>query len=1039
MKRTIAIISMFTAAAILLLLLVTVGQAFAPRMPILASATIPAYSPNSGVSLVIRGADKSYSLLRFGLTPPYGLLSSMQSLVHLFSIGFSTTGPDAAGPAGVGRASQLAALGDFKGDGSPGVAYTDISNNSSNVTVYIGTSMLAFNGAANYPAGPIADGVITGDFNRDGKVDLAVSYQGGTGTGGVAVLLNTGNGTFGPAKTYSFGQNPSSVATFDVNGDGILDLVVADGSSFPNSVYVLTGKGDGTFNAAVGYATSSNSLSSVTIGDFDGDGHPDLATTAYDSTVSILLNNGSGAFHLGSSFMAGNLPIYIAAGDVNGDGKLDLVTADTGDSAVSVFLGDGHGHFQLKSKNTLSDASSLILTDYNNDGKLDIINALGDARGFGPSFSNGNIDVILGNGDGTFQGSSGAGSTAITFQTTPTGLLFTVDGGAVLSAPQTMNLSPGSHTIAVNSVQAGDTGIQYSFTGWNDGGLPSHSIVVGGSAATYTASFTAQYQLTTAASPVAGGTVTPASGTFFNAGMAVPISATANQGYAFANWSGAVASSTSASTTVTMNGAETVTANFAPVGSLTIQTSPPGLQFSVDGGTAQTAPQTLSVAQGAHTIAIVGTQAGATGTQYVFTSWNDGGAASHSVNVTSTAATYTATFKTQYLLTTAASPVAGGTVTPASGTFYDMGSSVPVSATANSGFTFANWTGPVASASSASTNVAMSAPATVTANFSSLTGITIQTSPTGLQFTVDGGNTQVAPQTLNLPQGPHTIAVVGTQPGATGTQYVFTSWSDGGAASHSINVANAAATFTATFKTQYLLTTAASPVGGGTVSPASGTFYDMGASVPVSATANTGFTFTNWTGPVASASSASTSVTMSAPATVTANFSSLTGITIQTSPSGLQFSVDGGNAQTAPQTLNLSQGAHTIAVVGTQAGATATQYVFTSWNDGGAASHSINVTNAAATFTATFKTQYQLTTAASPVAGGTVSPTSGTFYDMGASVTVSATANTGFTFANWTGPVASASSASSNVTMSGPATVTANFLSQTGITIQTIP
>ena len=502
------------------------------------------------------------------------------------------------------------------------------------------------------------------------------------------------------------------------------------------------------------------------------------------------------------------------------------------------------------------------------------------------------------------------------------------------------------------------------------------------------------------------------------------------------------ASAGSASTTVTMSAAETVTANFVSLTGITIQTSPVGLQFTVDGGAAQTAPQTLNLTQGTHTIAVATTQAGPAGTpagtQYVFSAWSDGGAASHTITVGASAATYTASFTTQYQLTMAASPAAGGTVTPASGGFYAAGTPVAIGATAGSGYTFQNWTGSgVASAGSASTTVTLSAAETVTANFVSLTGITIQTSPVGLQFTVDGGAAQTAPQTLNLTQGTHTLAVAATQAGPAGTpagtQYAFSAWSDGGAASHTITVGASAASFTASFTTQYQLTLAASPAAGGTVTPASGGFYAAGTPVAIGATAGSGYTFQNWTGSgVASAGSASTTVTLSAAETVTANFVSLTGITIQTSPVGLQFTVDGGAAQTAPQTLNLTQGTHTLAVAATQAGPAGTpagtQYAFSAWSDGGAASHTITVGASAASYTASFTTQYQLTMAASPAAGGTVTPASGGFYAAGTPVAIGATAGSGYTFQNWTGSgVASAGSASTTVTMSAAETVTANF------------
>ena len=155
-------------------------------------------------------------------------------------------------------------------------------------------------------------------------------------------------------------------------------------------------------------------------------------------------------------------------------------------------------------------------------------------------------------------------------------------------------------------------------------------------------------------------------------------------------------------------------------GGATIQTSPPGLQFTVDGGAAQTATQTLTLSPGTHTIAVAQTQAGGAGTRYVFSNWSDNGAASHSVTVGSEPATYTANFLTQYELTTAASPVAGGTAAPVSGSYYDSGAQVNLTASADSGFSFAGWTGAVFTPASPSTSVIMNAPQAVTADFTGL-------------------------------------------------------------------------------------------------------------------------------------------------------------------------------------------------------------------------------------------------------------------------------------------------------------------------------
>ena len=150
-------------------------------------------------------------------------------------------------------------------------------------------------------------------------------------------------------------------------------------------------------------------------------------------------------------------------------------------------------------------------------------------------------------------------------------------------------------------------------------------------------------------------------------------------------------------------------------------------------------------------------------------------------------------------------------------------------------------------------------------------GITIQTNPPSLQFTVDGGSVQAAPQFLNLSQGPHTIAVSSTQAGSAGTQYVFTGWSDGGAASHSISANGSAATYTASFKAQYQLTTAASPAALGSVSPASGTYFDSGALATVTATTTAPYAFSSWSGD-ASGTANPVSVIMNMPHSVTGQF-----------------------------------------------------------------------------------------------------------------------------------------------------------------------
>jgi hypothetical protein len=489
---------------------------------------------------------------------------------------------------------------------------------------------------------------------------------------------------------------------------------------------------------------------------------------------------------------------------------------------------------------------------------------------------------------------------AITITTTPANLLVSVDGGTATAAPLVENWVIGSsHTIATTSPQSGATGVQDVFSSWSDGGAISHSITVPSTATTYTAAFNTQYQLTTQASPPADGTVTPASGGYYASGAIIPVTATANSGFTFSNWTstaGSFGSATSASTNFTMPAAPaTVTGNFTNASvQTTITTTPANLLVSVDGGPATAAPLVETwVIGSSHTIATTSPQSGGTGIQYVFSSWSDGGAISHSITVPSTATTYTAAFNTQYQLTTLASPPADGTVTPASGGYYASGASIPVTATANAGYQFSNWTstgGTFDSTTSASTNFHMPAsPATVTGNFAtSAVQITVTTSPAHLLVSVDGGAATAAPLVESwIPGSSHTIATTSPQSGGTGIQYAFSSWSDSGAISHSITVPSSAATYTASFATQYKLTTAANPSNGGTVSPTSGNFYTSGTVVPLTATPNSGFTFSNWTGAVANSTSASTTITMNAPESVTANFAAQAQISI--TPTSINF------------------------------------------------------------------------------------------------------------------------------------------------------
>jgi hypothetical protein len=486
---------------------------------------------------------------------------------------------------------------------------------------------------------------------------------------------------------------------------------------------------------------------------------------------------------------------------------------------------------------------------------------------------------------------------------------------------------------------------------------------------------------------------------------------------------------------------------------VTVTTSPGNLSITVD-GTTYTAPHAFGwVAGSQHTLNTTSPQTGPPGSEYVWSSWSQGGTQSQSVTAPSTAATYTANFDTQYQLTMVASPSADGSVTPTSGQYFASGASVPVTATANAGFAFNNWTssgGGFGSTTSASTTFTMpSAAATVTGNFvSATTQITITTYPANLLVSVDGGSFVPAPLVETWDQNStHTIATTSPQSGGTGIQYAFSSWSDSGAISHTITVPSTATAYTATFNTQYQLTMVSSPSADGSVTPTSGQYFASGASVPVTATANAGFAFNNWTssgGGFGSTTSASTNFTMpSAAATVTGNFvSATTQITITTYPANLLVSVDGGSFVPAPLVETWDQNStHTIATTSPQSGGTGVQYAFSSWSDSGAISHTITVPSTPTTYTASFATQYFLTVSAGT--GGTLAGTTApnAFYNAGTVQTIAATPNAGYYFVDWTGNVPSditgSTSASATVTMDAPEFITANFAPIPGYIVST--
>jgi uncharacterized repeat protein (TIGR01451 family) len=274
------------------------------------------------------------------------------------------------------------------------------------------TGAVEFASPSAYAVGSSPQTIVVGDFNADGKLDLAVLN---TGSNNVSILLGNGDGTFQAAKNFAAGANPSGILAADFNGDGKLDLAVFMPGNTSNStsgeVRILLGNGDGTFQAPVA-TTLTPSAMTLAAGDFNGDKKADViigssTTTIGTFTLQVALGNGDGTFQAAKNVGVSNLKsAHVAVADFNKDSKLDLVV-DVG--GVAFVQGNGDGTFAAAATPThlaLGTASNFWVADLNNDGNLDlIVSSTAFSCGFGILRFCGtsqDVGVFLGNGSGTF-------------------------------------------------------------------------------------------------------------------------------------------------------------------------------------------------------------------------------------------------------------------------------------------------------------------------------------------------------------------------------------------------------------------------------------------------------------------------------------------------------------------------------------------------------------------------------------------------------------------------------------------------------------
>ena len=330
------------------------------------------------------------------------------SVSVLLSNGDGTFRPPVDYPAGDNPHSI--ALGDFNGDGFPDIVVAnegffvhDQFQPGTTVTVLMNNGDGTFGTPQTFDTGIIPEGVAVGDFTGDGRISIVTADNGFDPIpGDIGFLRGNGNGTFQQPVFLNVapgGATARSVAVADLTGSGHLDIVSAvEGTD--NGVSVILGNGNGTFRNGVTYphAAVTDSLSlHVALGDFNGDGHPDIVITSFlgtDPGIDVLVNNGDGTFQPPTEILGGSATGVMTVGDFTGDGSSDLAFV-SGLGGVAIFLRQPGGLLKAPTTlNTGAGTSSLQTADLNQDGTADLIVANAQTN---------TVGVLLGHGDGTFQ------------------------------------------------------------------------------------------------------------------------------------------------------------------------------------------------------------------------------------------------------------------------------------------------------------------------------------------------------------------------------------------------------------------------------------------------------------------------------------------------------------------------------------------------------------------------------------------------------------------------------------------------------------
>jgi len=373
----------------------TVLSSAATEQKVTVTGTFP-----STTTLAVSGATGNYALtanVKGDWPPPTGKVSFIDTSNNNAVLATGNLHPgkpslNQSSVTPVGIAPTAMATGDFNGDGKPDLAVTNNSGNSVSILLNQGNGKFEVLPSAipNTVLFHSPSGIVAADFNGDGILDLAVANE---ASSNVTVLLGKGDGTFTLKASYSTGLDPYQLVATDLNGDGKLDLAITNFGS--SNVTILLGNGNGTFFVEPDPPVTAATPAGIVATDFDGDGNIDLAVAGFTSqSVTILYGAGDGTFNATPIIPIGTSAAFLVAADFNGDGRPDLAVTNPDQNSVTILLNQGGLGFTLPSPiATGSMPAGIVAADFNGDGQTDL--AIANSGGSSLTF-------LFGSGGGTF-------------------------------------------------------------------------------------------------------------------------------------------------------------------------------------------------------------------------------------------------------------------------------------------------------------------------------------------------------------------------------------------------------------------------------------------------------------------------------------------------------------------------------------------------------------------------------------------------------------------------------------------------------------